>query len=127
LKENSNFVRNTENMIIDAEQFRDTFKPFDKEVVVEIIDIFFEEWPERFKNLKNDIDSGDLDSLRFNAHSLKGVIANFVAPGPKELAKQLEDNARAMVDNNNKVVFEKLVEQVDQLMLELKDLRKEFL
>ncbi len=113
-------------MLIDKEEFRENFKPFDKEIVVEIIDIFIQEWPERRDEIRKNIDERDFDSLRFSAHSLKGVVANFIADSPKNLAKTLEDNAKANVGDDNMGVFLQLQEEVNQLVIELQELRKEY-
>ncbi|MDZ7740392.1 MAG: Hpt domain-containing protein [Bacteroidota bacterium] len=114
-------------MLINKEEFRETFKPFDKEIVVEIIDIFIQEWPERRDQIRKNIGEGDFDSLRFNAHSLKGVVANFIAEAPKDLAKILEDNAKEKVDDDNMDIFLQMEEQINQLISELEEIRKEYL
>jgi HPt (histidine-containing phosphotransfer) domain-containing protein len=76
--------------VIDKEQFTETFQYFDNEIVVEIINIFLNEYPERIVAITESIKNVDYDSLKFNSHSIKGVIANFVAPTVVEQAKQLE-------------------------------------
>lgn len=114
-------------MVINKEDFRTTYKPFDKEIVVEIIDIFIQEWPERYKELEKNIAVKDFESLRFNAHSLKGVVANFLAEGPKELARQMEENGKNKNENNNKEILEHLDAQILEMIEELKVLRKDFL
>ena len=114
-------------MMIDKEQFKSTYKPFDKEVVVEIIDIFIQEWPERYKELDKNIQNTDFESLRFNAHSLKGVVANFLAEEPRSLARQLEENAKDNIDDNNKQILEKLDKDILQMIEELKELRTAFI
>lgn len=114
-------------MIINKEQFKENFKPFDKEVVLEIIDIFINEWPERYQEIRKNINEGDMDSLRFNAHSLKGVIANFLAYEPKEIAKNLEDNGKEKIVNGNEILLERLKENVDELLSELKEIREDYI
>ncbi len=76
--------------VIDRVAFMDTFQYFDKSIVVEIIDIFLTEYPQRMEALKKDIQKLDFSALKFDAHSVKGVIANFVAAVPQQLAKELE-------------------------------------
>ena len=76
--------------VIDKEQFTETFQYFDNEIVVEIIDIFLNEYPERIDALTESIKNVDYDSLKFNSHSIKGVVANFVAPSVEKQAKELE-------------------------------------
>ncbi|MCF8228758.1 MAG: Hpt domain-containing protein [Bacteroidales bacterium] len=113
-------------MVIEKEEFRQNFKPFDKEIVVEIIDIFIQEWPDRQKEIQKNIEEGDFESLRFNAHSLKGVVANFIADEPKTLAKQLEDNAKEKIDDDNLAKFQELTKLINELIEELKEIKEEY-
>ncbi len=95
--------------MIDKKQFLENFQYFDNEVVLEIINIFIDEYPERMATLRKNIDEKDFDQLKFNAHSLKGVVANFVAPDVQELARKLEMKG-----------FDKDMKDVEMLYNELK-------
>ena len=75
---------------IDKTQFNETFQYFDKEIVLEIIEIFINEYPDRIQVLTECIDASDYDKIKFNSHSIKGVIANFVAPDVEQKARELE-------------------------------------
>ena len=87
--------------MIEKQLFLDTFKAFDKEVVVEIINIFFEEYPERFSKMDKNIAELNFKELAFNAHSLKGVVSNFAAPILFELAREVENYSASLRDNSN--------------------------
>lgn len=76
--------------LINRTQFTETFQYFDKEIVGEIIDIFVVEYSDRIKSIAESIESVDYDNLKFSAHSMKGVIANFVAPQVEQQARELE-------------------------------------
>ncbi len=76
--------------IIDEKAFMETFQYFDKSIVVEIIDIFIQEYPDRIASISKDIESKDFARLKFDAHSLKGVISNFFAAEPQQYARELE-------------------------------------
>ncbi len=112
--------------MIDKKQFLENFQYFDNEVVLEIINIFIDEYPERMTTLRKNIDEKDFDQLKFNAHSLKGVVANFVAPQVQELARQLEikgsDKDLADVD----ALYESLNEKTGIVIDELKELKTNF-
>jgi HPt (histidine-containing phosphotransfer) domain-containing protein len=86
--------------MINKQMFIDTFKVFDREVVVEIINIFFEEYPNRIEILEKNMAELDYKGLAFNAHSLKGVVSNFSAPALFELAREVETIASALRDGN---------------------------
>ena len=79
---------------IDWEQFNENFQYYDKETVSEVIENFFEELDERMDTLAKNIAESDLTSLSFNAHSLKSVIGNFMAPRPYELSRSIEELAK---------------------------------
>jgi HPt (histidine-containing phosphotransfer) domain-containing protein len=86
--------------MVNKQNFYETYQYFDKSVIVEIIDIFISEYAERFEKLSQNITDRDFQKMRFNAHSLKGVIANFSAPEPLELVRSFEKNSAALLDNN---------------------------
>jgi HPt (histidine-containing phosphotransfer) domain-containing protein len=112
--------------VIDQDLFKQNFQYFDKEIVLEIINIFIEEYPTRMQTIKKNIDEKDFDQLRFNAHSLKGVIANFVAPEPQELARSLEMKGTNKEEEGVENLFSELKEKADLLVEELKELRQAY-
>jgi HPt (histidine-containing phosphotransfer) domain-containing protein len=84
--------------MVNKQAFTDTFQYFDKEVIIEIIDIFIDESPERLSGLEQNINEANFEKLRFNAHSLKGVVANFAAPAAVEKIKTLEKTAAELIE-----------------------------
>lgn len=112
--------------VIDKASFLDTFQYFDKPIVVEIIDIFFNEYPERIKKIEKAIGEKDFTTLKFEAHSLKGVIANFVAEKPHQLAKELEMKGAEQDGHGLDTLFEALQKETHALMEDLKELRPAF-
>jgi len=86
--------------MIDKQQFLNSFKSFDREVVAEIINIFFEEYPQRFEKMDHNLSERNYKELAFNAHSLKGVVSNFASPVLFELARQVEKTASALRDGH---------------------------
>lgn len=85
--------------MVDRKIFDDTYRIFDKSLIVEIIGIFIHEWPGRFENLERNIREADFKKLRFNAHSLKGVVSGFAAPLVYEKVKNLEISALSLIDS----------------------------
>ncbi|MDP3462308.1 MAG: Hpt domain-containing protein [Bacteroidales bacterium] len=112
--------------VIDKSSFLDTFQYFDKEIVVEIIDIFLQEYPGRLVNIKKDIESGDFDALKFDAHSLKGVVSNFVAKAPQDYAKELEMKGTIKDSTDLLDTFQKLEISIYDLVDDLNELRSAF-
>jgi HPt (histidine-containing phosphotransfer) domain-containing protein len=80
--------------VIDWEQFNENFQYYDRDTIVEVIGNFVEEFEGRLEVLEKNISDGDFKQLSFNAHSLKSVIGNFMAPVPYELCRKLEELAK---------------------------------
>ena len=113
-------------MIIDKDQFRENFEFFDKEIVLDIINMFVDEYPERMQKIKQNIDDKDFDNLKFNAHSLKGVVSNFVAEGARAAAKRLEDKGANKDESDLDALYADLQQKTQQVIDELNELKKEF-
>jgi HPt (histidine-containing phosphotransfer) domain-containing protein len=111
--------------MIDRQKLNQNFQYFDKETIIEIIDIFFEEYPARIQTMRKNIEDLDFVQLKFNAHSLKGVIANFQDPLCIELSRKLDEMAKNQEKNGLSGVFEDLVAASDKLLEELKGLKAE--
>ncbi len=112
--------------VINKEAFLDTFQYFDKPIVLEIIDIFIQEHPDRLERISNAIKNQDFDSLKFDSHSLKGVIANFVAEKPLQLAKTMEMKGAEKDNSELETLFDQLKVATNDLIDDLKSLRPEF-
>ena len=111
--------------MIDRQKLNQNFQYFDKETIVEIIDIFFEEYPDRAEKLKKNIQDGDFAQLKFNAHSLKGVVANFQDPETIELSRKLDEMAKNKTSAGLQKVVEDLKLACTKLMDELSALKAE--
>ncbi len=112
--------------MIDREKFKENFVYLDNEVVVEIIDIFLGEYKERLANLQQNITEQNFTGLKFNAHSLKGVIANFMDPPTIELARSLDEQAKSENMNGLQELFDNLNRETLALVSELTELKNEF-
>ncbi|KAF0196125.1 MAG: hypothetical protein FD166_2610 [Bacteroidetes bacterium] len=104
--------------MVNKQNFYETYQFFDKSVIIEIIDIFISEYAERFEKLTKNIADRDFQNMRFNAHSLKGVIANFSAPVPLEMVRSFEKSAATLLENNGSGFDEALMTK------NLEDIRK---
>lgn len=112
--------------VIDKTAFLETFQYFDKHIVVEIIDIFINEYPERMEKIEKAIREKDFTALKFDAHSLKGVIANFVAEEPHQLARELEMKGVEQDGSNLDELYNALKIASRALLEDLEKLRPEF-
>jgi HPt (histidine-containing phosphotransfer) domain-containing protein len=79
---------------IDWEQFNENFQYYDQDTIREVIGIFFEELEGRLIALEKNIAGNEYVQLAFNAHSMKSVIGNYMAPEPYELCRKIEELAK---------------------------------
>ena len=107
--------------VIEWEKFNDNFQYYDKGIIIEVIDIFVNEYDDRIRKLQENIDENDFAKLAFNAHSFKSVIANYMAPKALELTRKLEDAANKNADDSIQQIFNDLKIASKELLIELKD------
>ncbi len=113
-------------MAINKELLQETFDIYDNETIVEIINIFFEEHPDRIKALDEATSNKDSELLRTTAHGLKGVISHFHAEEARSLAKKLEDKGAEGDFSGTEEIKEKLFHELDEMMEELKEIKKKY-
>ena len=106
--------------IIDWDQFNENFQYYDKEIINELIIMFVDEYDDRISNLQKNIDQGDFVTLAFNAHSYKGVIANYMAPRAVDAAGKLEEAAKIHSEEVIPEIFNGLKGATAELLAELK-------
>ena len=110
--------------VIEPEAFIECLGLFDNTTIAEIIDIFMQEYPEKMKNIEESIHNANTESVRFHAHSLKGVIANFGAPQALLNIKLLEEYARNAPITDCENQYKLFKPYGDQLIVELSEIRK---
>lgn len=111
---------------IDKTQFIENFQYFDKEIVFEIIEIFINEYPERINSISESVAALDFDNIKFNAHSIKGVIANFVAPDIEQQARELEMMGANKTSDGINDLFDNFKVSTAQLVDELKEIKENY-
>jgi HPt (histidine-containing phosphotransfer) domain-containing protein len=109
--------------VIDWDQFNENFQYYDRDTIVEVIENFFEEFEGRLEMLGKNIAESDLKQLSFNAHSLKSVIGNFMAPAPYEICRKIEELAK----QNSKELIPDLNAELKILVYELNSDLREYL
>ena len=119
--------------MVNKEEFLETYSYFDKSLLVEIIDIFLNEYEGRLEKIYKDVREHNYNDLRFDAHGIKGVIANFCAPEAWQIAKDLEFSGNEFISNNGEGFVEadvlarvdELRDSVIEMVSDLKELRDE--
>lgn len=105
--------------MINLENFNENFKYYGNDVVVQIIDMFVEDHQEDLKMIRQNIENKDFLSLRFNAHHLKGSVANFMDPETTELTRKLEEMGEKRTEDGLTEIFDKLQASARVLLEEL--------
>lgn len=112
--------------MIDKAIFTENYEIFNKEIIKEIIDIYIQEYPERMENIEQNIKENDLENLYKNAHSLKGVTANFFDKETEGIARDLETKGKNQDNSGIEELFVQLKKSSLKLIDELHELRKEY-
>jgi len=86
--------------------------------------MFAEDYQEDMKMIEQNINNKDFLSLRFNAHHLKGSIANFMDPETTELTRKLEEMGETKTDEGLTKTYTELRSAIEALMHELVIYRK---
>ena len=113
-------------MVINKAALNESFEVYDKETILEIIELFYEEYPERVKQLNTALSEQDAELLRTSAHSLKGVISHFHAEEPRKLARELEEKGAANDFEEATQIKDKLLSKIEEMLEELKDIKKDY-
>jgi len=112
--------------MIDYNVFDMTYSDFGAEMINEIIDIYISEHESRFITLKENIDSGDLDPMGKNAHSLKGATSVLYDTDVAELARQMEFKGKKNDSSGINDLYDNLHKEANRLIEDLKQLKKKY-
>jgi HPt (histidine-containing phosphotransfer) domain-containing protein len=133
--------------MIDWDKFNDRLGCFDEDLILELIDMFITDYPQRMIDLRKSVEDKDYHQLDENAHTLKTNCATFGDNDSARLAYNLELLGKNQVSynsllvnsdswiqlellgNNNpeddmKNVFAQFVSSSEQLVQELEQYRK---
>lgn len=118
--------------MINWGKFNLAFQYYEKELVIEIIDLFINGeagedngYEARLNILDKAIKQKDYITINLTAHSLKGVIANFYDPVAVELATKLMIMGDEKTDYEMPETFEKLKIATQYLVMELHEYRRQ--
>jgi HPt (histidine-containing phosphotransfer) domain-containing protein len=108
--------------VIDKQTFEELKQMSGADFINELIDAFLEDAPNMLRGMRSALETGDVESFRRNAHSMKSNANTFGAVGLGALAKELEYMAR---ENNLEIGdrLEVLEEAFRKAAEELKGLR----
>ena len=98
----------------------------DRELLIEIIDLFIGERPEQVNEMRNALASGDYQRLGRAAHTIKGSLGSLHAPQSWAHAQQLELAAKHEEDQVCRFSLHALEQDLDVLEPHLLSLRRAF-
>lgn len=103
--------------IINRKEFEEKLEMLSAEVMVEVIDIFNEGYPERKHNIQEALSENDPKKLEFEIHALKNDLSQF---GAEELFNKTQSLLEKIMDKSS-ADFEKeankLLDQIDKMLL----------
>ncbi len=94
----------------------------DEELMAELVEVFFEDLPERLQEIEAALAVSDAESLQKAAHTLKGAVGNFAAHAAYEMTFELETWAKEGGVEGADQIYAKLVEQIELLKAALGEL-----
>ncbi len=110
--------------MIDWDKFNEYLQGYDNALILEIIDMFINDYPEKITTLQKTIDAKDFPGLDIIAHTIKANCATFGATESAELALKLELMGKNHADEDMKGVFAQFITSLEKLILELKEYRE---
>jgi two-component system, sensor histidine kinase and response regulator len=87
----------------------------DRELMQDLLSIFQEEFPQRYRALREAVELRDATRVVLEAHALKGMLSNLAAGEAAEAAAQLESLGR----NNETTKFRESLAQFEMTAKEL--------
>lgn len=99
----------------------------DEEILLEMISIFQDTWPDLLDPIRDSIENKDADKLRLNAHTFKGVLSNFFAEDGTMLAYELELRGEHAKFEDSWVLLNRLEDQLTLFLYEIISLKKTLL
>ena len=110
--------------MIDWEKFNEYLGSFKNPFILEVIEMFIDNYPQTISTLKKNVAEKNFSQLDINAHTLKTNCATFGDAKSGDLALKLELMGKNKVDDDMNGVFEQLVSAGDELISELKKYKK---
>ncbi len=111
--------------MINREKFKENFQYYDKEVVVQVMDIFTSDYDQALQELQQSVSALDFATMNRKAHGLKGVVA-YMSPELSGLCHELEQKSAEKSTEGLQPTYDLLHDGILELVEELKLLRIEY-
>ncbi len=87
----------------------------DSDLVLEVIDLFLQETPDRLVSLRDGLSRGDLPLISRVAHTIRGSAGHLGARALAALCARVEDKARQGVPFNNAFALSSIEEEIERV------------
>jgi hypothetical protein len=112
--------------MINRKELNEGFLDYvDKPTAIEILDLFFSDFDERFKSMHESVAARDFEKLKQVTHPFKSNIKLFKDPVSTEFIERLDEMASNKVETGLEKTLEGLETSARQMLEELKALKKE--
>ena len=109
--------------VLEPEEFKAQVA-HDRDLLIEIIDLFIAEYPDQLNDMRNAVLSGDYQRLGRTAHTIKGSLGSLHAPQAWAHAQQLELAAKQNQDQVCRFSLHALERDLETLQVQLLALRR---
>lgn len=98
----------------------------DKELMLELLDIFVEDFSERRPKFEQIINDGDYDSMGGHAHALKGASGNISVPSMRAIFTKMEDFSKAKEKEPILALLPDLDQEFEAFKVHAEELKKQY-
>lgn len=112
--------------IIDKAKLFENYGEYGNEFIVDIINMFFEEYTKDIYGIREAIMQNDAKKLDFHAHKIKSSFKNFSNPcTPGDLSFQLEMMGKNNDLSNAAAIYQELLNQTAIFVEDLNEIKSE--
>jgi len=105
--------------MINREKFKERYSEFDKDIVVDILDMFITNYDDWIKRLSTDMNENMPESLKKDTHAFKGIMGNIEAEcsafGQIEAIEEMSQELLDAQQGDEEMPFEVIKSKYDEM------------
>ncbi len=105
--------------ILDVTDFKEKSCSYGKQVFADIVKMYAEEIPNKISSISSAFETNDINKIKFEAHSLKGIALNFKADKFNKLCIEFDRTIFCGETGVSKKVFDEIKELSQNYIAEL--------
>jgi len=110
--------------ILDVDEFMERVQD-DKELLLELLDIFVSDYLEKAKLIREAVSSDDFEQIKSIAHSLKGASGNISAKKLRESFVKLEELGKNSDTSGADELLSTMNQQFEELSVRIESVKEE--